>query len=469
MRRRRMPGLVPALLAALVALASAAGCTPAAPARWPTGIAGAQITILSGSDTSLSPGSARLSPADNGMYQQLVDYWNAYEAPTYGFSVKLDVVPGGATAEHNEMLAAAQTGGKSYDIYNLDSQWVSEFADGGHIRSLQGRVNEADFLPGPLHSAMDGSGQLYAVPFTTDAGLLYYRSDLISAAAVRRLRNFQAVIKLAASVMHHQGVTEGYVGQFASYEGLTVNALEAIWGHDREAFASNGTITDPTAVKQGLEDLVSAFRRDKTGPQIPAAELYYQEQQAFGDFATGQAAIMRNWPIYYEKLAAGGPGTVSVKKDVGFAPLPFPSVLGGQDLAIASGSTNPDQALDVIKFLTSASAERCLYAVGGFPATMKTAYTARSLPSGPVGNHRLCGSKTDASAENGEFGKAILASLSTAIARPSTRYYTEFTTLLESQVWKILSQASQGDPVEVASVVSDLAADLRAAATGHAP
>lgn len=465
MRRR-----VPVMLAAMLALASAASCTPSSPAPWPPGIAGAQITIVSGSDTSLSPGSAPVSPDenDNGMYQQLVDYWNAYEAPTYGFSVKLDVVPGGATAEHNEMLAAAQTGGEGYDIYNLDSQWLSEFADGGYIRSLQGMVNEANFLPSPLRSAMDASDQLYAVPFTTDAGLLYYRSDLVSAAAVRRLRTFQAMIERARSAMRHPGVTEGYVGQFASYEGLTVNALEAIWGHDREAFASNGAISDSTAVKHGLEDLVSAFAPGKPGSAAPPAELYYQEQQAFGDFATGKAVFMRNWPIYYEKLAAGGPGTVPMK-DVGFASLPFPSVLGGQDLAIASSSRNPRHALEVIDFLTSAPAERCLYAVGGFPATMRSAYTAKSLPIGPVGDHRLCGTNTDASAKNGRFGKAILASISTAIPRPSTRYYTEFTTLLQSQVWTMLSQASQGDSVDVAAVVNALTADLRAAATGHAP
>ncbi len=46
---------------------------------------------------------------------------------------------------------------------------------------------------------------------------------------------------------------------------------------------------------------------------------------------------------------------------------------------------------------------------------------------------------------------------------------TELTTLLQSQVWKALSRASQGDSIDVASVVSSLRTDLRAAATGHSP
>jgi multiple sugar transport system substrate-binding protein len=460
------------VLAASALIGSVTACTSAAGMSWlpATDSAPITITIVSGSDTSVSPGNAPApGDVDSGMYWQLVNYWNAYETPANGITVHLDVVPGGATAEHSEMLAAAQGGGQRYDIYNLDNQWVSEFAYDHYIQSLQGLVNVASFLTNPLRSAEDASGQLYAVPFTTDVGLLYYRSDLVSAAAVRGLRTFPAIINLARSAMHHPGVTEGYVGQFASYEGLTVNTLEVIWQHDRNAFASDGTIADSAAVERGLQDLVGAFASSETGPPVvPAAELYYQEEQAYQDFATGKAVFMRNWPIYYEILAAGGPGTVPMN-DIGFAQLPFPSALGGQDLAIARSSPYPSQALQVIDFMTSAAAERCLYAVGGFPATRADAYTQTTLPAGPVGNHPLCGTKTDASAQNATLGKTILAALKTAIPRPTTPYYTEFTTLLQTQIWDLLSQASGGNDGGVPGAVNNLTAELRAAATGHSP
>jgi multiple sugar transport system substrate-binding protein len=459
------------MLATAVALGSAAGCTPAAGTQWPLG-SPVGITILSGSDTSVSPGSPPVLPDENGMYQQLVNYWNAYEAKIYGFSVTLDVVPGGATAAHSEMLAAAQNHGKHYDIYNLDNQWVSEFADGGYIRPLQGMVNTSRFLTGPLRSAEDASGQLYAVPFTTDVGLLYYRSNFVGAAEVKSLHSFQAMISLARSEMlQHPEVSEGYAGQFASYEGLTVNTLEAIWKNDNDpaAFASDGTIQDTAAVTHGLKDLADAFAPGQTGrPVVPLAELYYHEPQDFQDFATGKTIFMRNWPIYYEQLAAGSPGTVPLN-EVGVASLPFPSALGGQDLAIASSSPNPRQAREVIDFLTSASAERCLFAVGGFPATRASAYAPGNwLPPDPISNQPLCGKKAGVSVN---IGPEIKAALSTAIPRPTTRYYTEFTTLLQNQVWNMLFQASQRDATGsgVATVVSGLTADLRAAAAGNAP
>ena len=97
----------------------------------------------------------------------------------------------------------------------------------------------------------------------------------------------------------------------------------------------------------------------------------------------------------------------------------------------------------MIEFLTSAAAERCLFAVGGFPATRASAYARGNwLPPDPISNQPLCGKKAGASVN---IGPEIKAALGTAIQRPTTRYYTDFTTLLQHQVWNMLSQASQGD------------------------
>ena len=138
----------------VVALAAgAAGCTTApGTAPWPPPAAGLiTITVLSGTDTSISPGSPPLRGA-TGIYSELVDWWNTYEEPLTGIRVQLDTIDGGATLEHGEMLAAAQAGDASYDVYNLDNEWVSEFAAGGYIRSLQGTLPEGGFLRQPLAS-----------------------------------------------------------------------------------------------------------------------------------------------------------------------------------------------------------------------------------------------------------------------------------------------------------------------------
>lgn len=275
MRRTSLVTLATSLVAVGLVAAGLAGCAsvPGTQPWPPAGNSETTVTILSGSDTSLSAGNEPVSKGEPGMYQQLVDWWNMYEAPVQHIRVQLNVVPGGATIEHSAMLAASDAGGPSYDIYNLDSQWVPEFAAAGYIRSLQGKLPVSGFLAKPLASGKDVSGRLYAVPFTTDVGLLYYRDDLVNAAQVAGLRTFYQVTKLGQSTIGQHpgaGLTDSYVGQFDSYEGLTVNVLEIIRGYDHAAFASNGTITPSSAPLSRTRCGRCSNKRARTTPMSAA-------------------------------------------------------------------------------------------------------------------------------------------------------------------------------------------------------
>lgn len=477
--RRPRALVVSAGVIAACALAGTAGCA-AAPGTgpWPAPATGpVTVTLVSGADASISAGDKPVNSRDTGMYRQLVDWWNAYEAPVTHITVQLDLIGGGsATEDHSEMLGSAQAGDPRYDIYNLDSQWVPEFAAGGYIRLLDGHLGTGGFLPQPLASGKDPSGRLYAAPFTTDVGLLYYRADLVHQPA-SRLATFNQVMQAARSDRAGDpDITEGYSGQFAAYEGLTVNLLEIIRGYEPDAIGPDGTIRDPAAVATGLQQLIDQMG---TGGQIPGSELSATEAQSFTAFATGKAVFMRNWPIYYNRIATSTlPGSSQVAQNLRVMPLPFPSVLGGQDLAISTASPHPDAALQVVRFLTSRQAEECLFAVGGFPATRQDAYTKdyRKAPPLPgdyqapgyaaVKGRPLCGDKPGRQLR---IGPTILKAIGKTIPRPVTPYYTEFSTLIQDQVWSLLSAASLNQGTDLGSAVAVLATDLQYAASGHAP
>ena len=466
--RLAVTSVAAALAASCAVQSTPSGPLAASPPQAPgAGPGTATVTILSGADLSVSPGSRPVQPGDAGMYSELVDWWNKYEEPATRIHVVLDTVPGAATAEHSEMLADAESGDSRFDIYNLDNEWVPEFAAGHFIRSLGGLLDQKEFLGGPWKSG-SYDGQLYAAPFTTDVGLLYYRSDLVSPAELASLgSSFGGLVQLARRVMAgHPGLTTGYAGQFASYEGLTVNLLEIIHAAGGEAFRDNGTISDPTAVAIGLTQLSDAMTSGGNGV-IPAAELGYTESQAVADFAAGDAVFMRNWPVYYQQLlTAKGKGSSQLARDIGVAPLPFPSVLGGQDLAIAQASPHPAAARQVIKYLTSAEAERCLFAVAGFPATRAGAYAKGSgLPVGYEGKGpALCG---DAAGPSVGIGPTIEDAVGKAFLRPRTRYYTEFSAIIQDQVPVLLRQSMRSNSLQ--ELVAKLAGALNAAATGLAP
>jgi multiple sugar transport system substrate-binding protein len=457
-----------------ISLTCAAGCLAACG----TGPSIATITIVTGTDTSVGRGNRPAAAGESGVYQQLVRWWNNNEQGPQHIRIKLDEVPGGATDTHSEMLAAAQ-GGRQFDIYNLDNEWTTEFADGGYILPLRRSQLPADdfrgrtaFLLEPLRSAEDASRQLYSVPFTTDVGLLYYNKNLVTSAQVDRLQSLPELITLAAG---RQEPDEGYAGQFAPNEGLTVNALDAINNvTGPPAFSPRGTVRSQGSLRAGLELLVSEFspassaahRAGAPSPAVQSAELTYSEPQAFAKFAAGQAVFMRNWPIYDQLLSRNQePGAILATK-VGVTALPFRSVLGGQNLAIAASSPDPAGALKVIQFLTSEAAETCLFAVGGFPATRRAAYSG-SLPRVYQGvHHPLCGTEPDASAS---IGGMILTALGKAIQRPATPYYSEFTAVIQTCVGRLLQQAADGAATSAAvtDAVNAITVDLQAASTGR--
>ncbi|MFD0823257.1 extracellular solute-binding protein, partial [Micromonospora zhanjiangensis] len=184
------------------------------------------LVILSGTDDGYG-----------GQRQALIDQWNAL-----GDRPRAEIVPvtGGTDAERDEMLVRAQAGGGDVDIYNLDVPRMAEFVDAGYLRPLdEDRLTDLDgFLENPLNSCRR-AGRLWALPFNTDAGLLYYRADLVPAAEPPS--SWPGIVSWTEKALAGPppkppvgggpaapAPVAGYTGQFADYEGLTVNALEAI-------------------------------------------------------------------------------------------------------------------------------------------------------------------------------------------------------------------------------------------------
>lgn len=66
-------------------------------------------------------------------------------------------------------------------FFSADIIWVSEFASAGWIEPLDSffPVEEREFfLPGPIEGCTY-QNRIWAVPWFTDSGVLFYRSDLL--------------------------------------------------------------------------------------------------------------------------------------------------------------------------------------------------------------------------------------------------------------------------------------------------
>ncbi len=178
--------------------------------------------------------SGRDVTGTNGVRQQLIDAWNRREQRTGSqYRARLVELPGSADEQRSQLLGALQSRSAEYDVVNLDVTWVPEFAEAGLVRALPDDVVDEDVIASVAETAR-WDGKVYAVPFNSDVGLLYYRRDLMRRAGVEepyvpegftwdRLRGHVETLhaKLPGAFAN------GWTTQLAAYEGRTVNAVEA--------------------------------------------------------------------------------------------------------------------------------------------------------------------------------------------------------------------------------------------------
>ena len=453
-RRARVAAL---LLVAAAGLAGACTGTPEEPPDGP-------ILVAAGTDLSASR-----------IYQQLVDVWNARHPDDEDARlVELSPV---ADRARSQLVATAGGGRNSYDVYLLDVIWTAEFAEAGYVEALPELSvdDRQDFLDMALESATYG-GDLYGLPFATDAGLLYYRSDVLDDHGQPPPRRWNDLWDAAARIVPADDrVSVGFAGQFAEYEGLVVNALEHIYAQCGENVPVDGElevrVNDCTV--RTLRGLAAEIREfGSTGESvIPGGALGYTETESLELFASKKALFMRNWPYAYGVLDAD-PTAPPFK----VAPLPGSSVLGGHNLALAAGAPHHDAALELIRFLTSEDCQRRLMREGNLAPTRNSAFNdpwgddSQCRPPGadpkpprkpddraalPV--PQRCFENDPQAAECGRW-LDYLATLRTAVAnadeRPRTPYYPRFSEVFQRMVHRGLENGSTPSRTEFTAALT---------------
>jgi len=298
------------------------------------------ITLAQGKDTT-------------GTVQGQLDRWNT-DHPNE--KVTLAELPESADQQRQQFIQNAQTKSDAFAVLNMDVIWTAEFAANGWIQQLP----EDQFPLGEMLPSTVATGKyfnkLYAVPYNTNAGLLFYRKDLLDQVQAQPPKTWDEMQATCAKVKALPAAASigCYAGQFDKYEGLTVNFSEAVQSAGGKVVDDEGkpTVNSPEA-KAGLEFLVNGF---KSG-LIPRDAVTYQEEPGRRAFQEGKLIFHRQWP-YQWTLANATDGSSKVAGKFGVAPLPGKSgpgssSLGGQNLAISTYAKNKATALDFIKWFAN--------------------------------------------------------------------------------------------------------------------
>ena len=417
-----------------------------------------------GSADSARPSAASATPGEivvasgrdvtgkNGIRQQLIDTWNRQqEKAGTGYHARLVELPGSADEQRSQLLGALQSGSARYDVVNLDVTWVPEFAEAGLIRPLADDAVDADVIPSVARTAR-WDDHVYAVPFNSDVGLLYYRRDYLAEVGRTDLGGdvtWQELRELVNSLDREEPgrYEEGWTTQLAAYEGRTVNAIEAFASATPD-FALTGADGHYDGDVQQLTDGIAELRR-RTDSSYTLDDAFGSEETAsLGDFADGRTAFLRHWPYAYRTLHQ-----TFTADQLGVAPLPGRAVLGGQNLAVTRSTQRYDGAAALIAFLTDADSQRCLLDAG-FAATRTSVYatdvtctnarvsTTPALSPVAEGADRM---PRDRAGRPAYATDILLKALRQAVSRPRTPLYGAFTQTLTTELGPLFGEAPPTD------------------------
>lgn len=314
------------------------------------------------------------------------------------------------------------------DVYQIDVIWPGDLAE--HFLDLYQygaeEIIDQHFPAIVANNTVDG--RLVALPWFTDAGLLYYRADLLDkygVAVPQTWDELEKAAKLIQAAERARGNPDfwGFVWQGNAYEGLTCNALEWI------ASNGGGTIISPdkqiTINHPHTVEIIEKAAK-WVGSISPAGVVGFGEEDARNMWQAGNAAFMRNWPYAY---SVGNDEDSVIKNLFQVAPLPAgksgkgAATLGGWQLAVSKYSKHPEIAADVALFLASYEEQKIRATEGSLNPTIMDLYQDQ-----------------DVLAANPFFGSLYDVFIN-AVARPSTATaprYNEVSTRFFTAVHSVL-------------------------------
>ena len=372
---------------------------------------------------------------NSNVVRPLVDKWNAaHPNEKVTFKEQTDQ----ADQQHDDIVQHFQAKQSDYDVVDVDVVWTAEFAAKGWLQPLKDKMAiDTSAMLKPTVESATYKGTLYAAPQTSDGGILYYRKDLVPTPP----KTWDEMMGMC-SIAQANGIG-CYAGQFSKYEGLTVNASEAINSAGGSVLNKEGKPDLNTAeAKAGLENLAKAYANGN----IPKEAITYKEEDSRQAFQSGKLLFLRNWPYAFNLITTEG--SSAVKDKTGLAALPGKdgpgaSSLGGHNLAVSVYSKNKATALDFLKFMTSEETEKFYATQGSLAPVLGKLYEDQELvaklPYLPV----------------------LKTSIENAVPRPVTPFYPAVTKAIQDNAYS----AIKGEK-SVEAALSDMQKSIESAGAG---
>ncbi len=273
--------------------------------------------------------------------------------------------------------------GRGADVVAVDGIWVGEFADAGYIKPLE------DLVGKPAVEGWDGwkqikpavqqittyNGKLYGVPDGTDGRVIYFNKKLFAQAGLPadwQPKSWDDILTTAAKLKSLPGVTPLQVNAgTAMGEATTMQGfLPLLEGTGQPVWKDGKWQGDSQGVKDVLGLYSKIYGSQKLGDPLLQEDAKGRDK-SFQEFSQNKLGILIESDYFWRSVInpkSGIDPMADRDTAVGWAKIPaeapgkgvkgqdFVSMSGGSGEVINPKTKYPQQAWDLMQFMTSADA-----------------------------------------------------------------------------------------------------------------
>ncbi|HHV63339.1 MAG TPA: ABC transporter substrate-binding protein [Firmicutes bacterium] len=334
--------------------------------------------------------------------------------------------PNYSTEIHQYLVTtlAGETG--DIDVFTIDCIWFPEFGEAGWLLNMDPYIaaqEKANYFKGAIET-VSYKGHQVGMPWYIDAGMLYYRKDLLDKYGFKPPKTWDELIHQAQVILKGEKNPNlhGFIWQGRQAEVLVCDLVEFL-GSDGAVLDDKGNvvINNEAGLRaaQLMYDLIYKYKI------TPESVNTYDEEPSRQVFTSGNAIFLRNWSYVWN--IAQDPKESKVVGKVGIAPIPAfkgsksASCLGGYQFAVNKYSEHPKEAAELAKFLSSPESQLYFAQKISFAPTRPAVYDNAKL------------------AKQNPFLVSLKDVFVYATPRPIHPRYPEISLILQSEFSKLLT------------------------------
>jgi multiple sugar transport system substrate-binding protein len=261
--------------------------------------------------------------------------------------------------------------GHGPDISEVGSTGVLDFVRMNSVNSLSpSELNligsEKDFFPtnwrsGVVTGPSDDNPVAWAIPWTADLRLVFFRRELLEQAKVDPDAGFKDIETIDETIAKLSGVSELPLALTTLSTQVNLHNLASwLWDAGGDLMAPDGK----SVAFDGEKALRGMHYFFRLGRYLPAELHKTNQDQTDQLFISGKAAaIFGGYWIGLHALSKPAPIA-----DLGIAAMPGASFVGGTNLLIWKHAQEREGAILLLDFLVKHSAEHRLFPIFGLPA-----------------------------------------------------------------------------------------------------